>query len=280
MRKTSLVAGAAALVLTLSACGGGDDNASGGNGSGEGNGGSGNTSVGNVFKDAGTLADAASQSTSSSKTAKFDGSMSMGGQNIEYKGEGEFSSEPKLAMTMTMPGGGQEIETRMIGKTMYMNMGGTWTKTSLDQLGQSGAQTAQMSDPTKFLEFAQKAGEITGSEKATLNGQDTTHYTIELDFKKVAQEAGKMAGGSAGALQGIDAKVPMEVWLDGENLPAKMTMDMSEIMKQAAKKAGGGQQLPQGSMKMEMNYSDWGSPVTVEAPPADQVQEMPSGLPN
>lgn len=283
MRKTTLVAGAAALVLTLSACGGGDENAAGNGGSGEGNGGGNGASVGNMFEDASTLADAASQSTSAKKSAKFDMTMEFGGQEIETKGEGEFGGEPKISMTMSMPGGGgQEIETRMIGKTVYMNMGGNWMKTSLDQLGQGGAQSAEMNDPTKLLEFAQKAGKITGSEKTTLNGEPTTHYTIDLDFQKLSQEAGQLTGASKDMLEGIDAKVPMEVWLDGDELPVKMTMDMGEMMKKVAEKAGGNaSQMAQGGMTMEMNYSDWGTPVNVEEPPADQVQEMPTGgMPN
>ncbi|GAA1234120.1 hypothetical protein GCM10009676_17090 [Prauserella halophila] len=280
MRKTSLVAGAAALVLTLSACGGGDDNAAGSGGSAEGNGGNG-ASVGNLFEDASTLADTASQSTSTEKTTKFTGTMSVGGQEISYTGEGEFGDEPKVAMTMSMPGAGQEIETRIIGQTMYMNMGGTWMKGDLDALGQGGAQGAEMNDPTKMLEFAQKAGEITGSERTTLDGQETTHYTLDLDFKKLAEEMDQMTGTSQGMLEDVDATVPMEIWLNGEDLPVKVTMDMGEMMKKFAEKAGGNPQMANGGMQVESTYSDWGAPVNVEEPPADQVQEMPSGgMPN
>ncbi|MBB3663920.1 MULTISPECIES: hypothetical protein [Prauserella salsuginis group] len=280
MRKTSLVAGFAALVLTLSACGGGDDNAAGNGGSGDD--GNGSTSVGNLFKDASTLADAASQSTSEKKTAKFDGTMSLGGQDMTYKGEGEFGSEPKVSMTMSMPGGGQEIETRMIGQTMYMNMGGTWMKGDMAELGQGGAQSAEMNDPTKMLEFAQKAGEITDSEETTLDGEPTTHYTLDLDFAKLAEEVGQMTGANKAMFDGVEATIPMEIWLNSEDLPVKVTMDMSEMMKQVAEKAGGNaSQMAQGGMTMEMNYTDWGTPVNVEEPPADQVQEMPSsGMPN
>ncbi|GAA1215438.1 hypothetical protein [Prauserella alba] len=280
MRKTSLVAGVAALVLTLSACGGGDDNAAGNGGSGDGNGGNGGASVGNLFKDAGTLADAASQSTSAKKTAKFDGTMSFAGQDMSYKGEGEFGGEPKVSMTMSMPGSGQEVETRMIGQTMYMNMGGTWMKGDMAELGQ--AQSAEMNDPTKMLEFAQKAGEITDSEETTLDGEQTTHYTLDLDFAKLAEEVGQMTGANKAMFDGVEATIPMEIWLNSDDLPVKVTMDMSEMMKQVAEKAGGNaSQMAQGGMTMEMNYSDWGAPVNVEEPPADQVQDMPSGgLPN
>lgn len=280
MRKTTLVAGAAALVLTLSACGGGDDSAAGG-GSGDGSGGNG-AAVGNLFKDAGALADAASQSTSAKKSAKFDMTMAFGGQEMTATGEGEFGDEPKIAMKMSMPGGGQQLETRMIGQTVYVNMGGSWMKSSMDELGQGGMQSAEMNDPTKLLEFAQKAGEITDSEETTLNGEPTTHYTIDLDFQKLAEEAGQLTGADAKMFEGIDAAVPMEVWLNSDELPVKLTMDMSEMMKQAAEKAGGAaSQMAQGGMTMEMTYSDWGTPVTVEEPPADQVQEMPTGgMPN
>jgi len=283
MRKTSLVAGAAALLLVLSGCGG-NDSADGGNGNGNGGNGSGDAgAVGQLFSDAGQLADTASQNTSDKKSAKFDMVMKMGQQQITYDGEGEFTAEPKVKMTMDM--GGQKVETIMIGQTMYMQMGqgGQYMKMDVGELTgqQGGAQAAEMNDPTRLLEFAKKAGEITDSEETTVEGQQATHYTIDLDFAKMADEMGALTGAAGEQLKGVDANVPMEVWLNSEDLPIKMTMDMSELMKQAMEQAGGGaNQMAAGGMTMEMNYRDWGTPVNIEEPPADQVQDAPAGLPN
>lgn len=283
MRKTTtLAAGTAALALVLGGCGGGDDSADGGNGgSGGSEGGNGETgSVGNLFQDAGKLADTASQNTSDKKSAQFDGTMSMAGQKLTYDGEGEFGKEPKIAMNIAM--GQQKTETIMVGDTMYTQVGkNQYMKMDAGQLtGQGGgAQTAEMNDPTKLLDFVQKAGEITDSEQTQVGGEDATHYKVNLDFQKMADEMGALTGGQAAQqLKGIDADIPMQVWLNNEQLPVKMTMDMSELMKQAAQKSGGqAQQMAQGGMTMEMNYSDWGKPVNVEEPPASQVQEAPAG---
>ncbi|OLT46529.1 hypothetical protein BJF85_16880 [Saccharomonospora sp. CUA-673] len=278
MRKTSLAAGAAALALVLAGCGGGEESADGGNG-GNGNGGD-SGSVGQLFQDAGALAEAASQNTSDQKTAKFDMTVSMGQEQMTYEGEGEFGDEQRVKMTMDM--GGQQIETIMIGQTMYMQAGpqGQYMKADMSEMAgqQGGAQAAEMNDPTRLLEFVQQAGEITGSERANLEGEPTTHYTVDLDFQKMAEEMGAMAGPAAQQLQGVDANIPMELWLNGDELPVKITMDMSELMKQAMEQSGAGGNNPMAAngMTMEMNYRDWGAPVNVEEPPADQVQEAPA----
>ncbi|OZM73704.1 hypothetical protein CFN78_09330 [Amycolatopsis antarctica] len=283
MRKTAIAAGGFALVLALSACGGGDngtDQASPAIGGGSA-----------LFGNAQELVQAAESKTQNSKSSKFSMDMSMAGMTIAAKGEGRYDGE-NSAMSMTMDMMGQQIEMRFVDRAMYMKMpqgmGGTadkpWIKISADgtdpmsqQMGGQFDQLTEQSDPTKMLEYIKQAGTITNSETTQLDGQETTHYSIDLDFDKMIDLApGGLEKEQAEQMRGKIGVIPMELWLNSEQLPVQITMDMGAITKAAMEAAG----APAGGAptegKMTMKYSDWGAEVDVAAPPADQVGEMPN----
>ncbi|WP_199432454.1 hypothetical protein [Qaidamihabitans albus] len=282
MRKTALAASGFALVLALGACGGNEE---GGTASPVGESGSGSGT--SLFADAQELVDAASQKTEQSKSSKFSLEMDMGGQQITASGEGLYDGA-NTAMSMTMDAQGQSMEMRFVDRTMYIKMpeemsgstgGKPWIKISPDgsdpmsqAIGPMFDQMAEQNDPSKTLEQIQQAGTITNSEKTTLDGQDVTHYWIDLDFAKLADQApGNLTPEQVQQLAGKIDKLPMELWLNGDQLPVQVTMDMGAIAEAAGAPGQGG--------SMVMKYTDWGAPVDVQAPPADQVGEMPA-MPN
>lgn len=272
MRKALIAAGGLALALTLSACG---DKTIGG-------------SPSTTFTDAPALAAAAKESASEKKTAKFTMDMNMGFMSMKGNGEARYDGA-NSEMSMTMDAMGQQMEMRLVDRTLYMKMppgmpgadpAKPWAKMSLEELGGSGANLDQMleqSDPTKMLEMFQETGTITNSEETTLDGQSAVHYTVEVDFEKVLEKLGAGAAMGADELKnsGID-KMPVDVWLSEDNLPLQIEIKLGEMMKKAAGKSAEGipTSLNMDNAKMTMTYSDWGAPVNIEAPPADQVSEQ------
>jgi hypothetical protein len=280
LRKTALVAGGFALVLALTACGGGSTTGTALPTSGQDKAGS--TSL---FSDPLQLVAAAKAGTEKSKSAKFSMEMTAAGLAITANGQGRFDGA-NTAMSMTMNLLGQQMEMRVIGGDMYMQMpesmraslGSTkpWTKVSLAASSAPGNsmgdynQLAEQNDPSKMLEQIQKAGTITKSDSTTLNGQPANHYTIDVDFAKLAdQMPAGLPADAKDKLTGKNVHFPMEVWLNSDQLPMQIVMDMTAIGKAVAGDAATGKT---GEMKMTMKYTDWGTPVTVEAPPADQVE--------
>lgn len=281
MRKTALAAGAFALAIALGACSGGEE---GGTANPAGDAGNAGTSL---FGNTEELVAAASEKTEQSNSSKFTIEMTMGGQTIKGNGQARYDGA-NTAMALTMDTGGQSIEMRLVDKAMYLKlpeaaraqMGGkTWVEISPDgkdplskQLGSSFDQMSENSDPRKTLDYIQRAGTITNSEKTQLDGQEVTHYNIDLDFKKIAEEfgAGQVTPEQAKQLADKVGKLPMELWLNSDNLPVQVSMNLDKVMQAAGAPAG------QGGAKMVMKYSDWGQPVDVQAPPADQVGKMPS----
>jgi hypothetical protein len=281
MRKIALTAGGLALVLALGACGG----TTGGTAlpaSGPGQDKAGSTAL---FSDPHLLVAAAKAGTEKSKSAKFSMEMNAAGMSVKASGQGRFDGA-NTAMSMNMDLLGQQMEMRLIGGDMYMQMpasmrqtlGSTkpWTKVSLSDSSAAGKalsdsynQLAEQNDPSKMLEQIQKAGTITKSEATTLDGQPANHYTIDVDFAKLADQmpAGLPAEAKS-QLAGKNVHFPMDLWVNSDQLPMQIVMDMGAL----GKAMGGAAAGQMGDMKMTMKYTDWGVPVNIEAPPADQVE--------
>lgn len=263
MRKALIAAGALALALTVGACGDEDT------GSPTGDTGTGQTGGAGVFNDAQSLVDAAKEGASTAKSAKFTMEGNVAGQKLTATGAGVFAgSESRMQMTMEVMG--KSVEMRQIGTTMYIKMpsgaagadpGKPWMKMDLGGIPGVSEQLDR-SDPTKLLQYLVEAGaEIKGSEQGQVDGQQVTTYKLEVDTAKMME---KMGGGTGQAPPAGMEKLPVELSINSENLPVLVSMDMGDTMG-----------------KLTMKYSDWGTAVTVEEPPADQVGDMGSmpGMP-
>jgi hypothetical protein len=283
MRRTALAAGGLALILALSACSG----TIGGTAVPAGTAGS-NTKSGSssLFSDPLQLVAAAKAGTQKSKSSKFSMEMNVAGMAVTATGQGRYDGT-NTAMSMSMDLLGQQMEVRLIGQAIYLKMpdsmrastGSTkpWTKVSLDDstaagkaLSENYSQLAEQNDPSKMLEQIQKAGTITKSESTTLNGEQANHYTVDIDFAKLADQmpAGLPADAKA-QLAGKNVHFPMDLWVNSDQLPMQIITDMSAL----GSALGGAEASQLGEMTMTMKYTDWGGPVDVTAPPADQVGE-------
>jgi hypothetical protein len=160
---------------------------------------------------------------------------------------------------------------------LYMSMpflatmlpqGKTWVKADLDKLastmgsnfGQLVGQSSQ--NPSDTLAMLRAVGDVDEVGSETVDGVDVTHYRASIDLAKAAKQKGVPQTAVDRLRQsGAPEKLPVEVWIgDDDGLPRKMTLDYD------AKTQGSPV-----STKMTMTFSDWGSDVAVEAPPADEV---------
>ncbi|HKS44773.1 MAG TPA: hypothetical protein VJT49_06575 [Amycolatopsis sp.] len=279
MKKSALLAGGLALVVVVSGCATKTE-------SGQASGQTGNTGSDSLFGNAQELVLAASAKTQQVKSSKFSLVETVAGQQITGEGQGRYDGANSV-MQMTMTVLGQTEEIRLVGKTMYIQLpqaargamtgGKPWGRISTDgDVGKALSDTldkAQQNDPSKTLEQIQQAGTITKSEKTTLDGQPVSHYWIDLDFAKAAKSFSS-AGVPEEQLQQMAGQVksiPVELWLNADQLPVQVSEDLGPIMK-----AAGAPSNAQNA-KMTLKYSDWGTPVDVLAPPADQVGELKLG---
>jgi hypothetical protein len=281
MRRAVLATGAVALVLALGACGSvvqGTPTAAGPQAD------TGQNGVSAAFSDANQLAAAAKAGTSKSKSAKFAMEGNLGGQATKASGQGRFDGD-NSAMAMTMSLAGRQMEMRFLDKALYVKMpaaaatGKAWIKLSADgsdpmskALGGSLDKMAGQNDPAQTLDQISKAGKITKSEQATVDGKPATHYTVDVDFAKLAgqQAPGGLPAEAADMLKGRNAHFPIDIWLNSDQLPVQIKMDMTPMTTAISAPDSAATT----GMTMTMHYSDWGAPVDVQAPPADQVGDF------
>jgi hypothetical protein len=141
-------------------------------------------------------------------------------------------------------------------------------------------QQAESRDPTSGLSLlAGVSGPITIVGTETIRGVATTHYTFEVDSAKAlaalptdAQAAIK----SFTAQLGITT-MPMEAWIDAEGRIRKIhaTIDTSKASATPSPMLPGlpARALPK-STDLTMELLDYGTPVSITVPAADQVTDL------
>ncbi|BCJ54401.1 hypothetical protein Asp14428_58760 [Actinoplanes sp. NBRC 14428] len=255
MRNRRLAVAGVALVaaLGLTACG--TTTATGGNGTGAA-----------AQQAAGKLDPAADLSAATKKlgeqSMKIDSDMAGA---ITMSGVADpKAGVAKITMKMDLLGKGTSIETRKVGNDLYMKFDGSmgaalgrgangkkWMHIDAAKVAEGSNFNLSPDDPagTKMLLSA-----ITGVERVGDKGfKGTLDLTKSPRFNK---NKGLQALGDKATA------VPFTAAKDDEGRLVELTLDMSS--------------LGAGAGKIATTYSDFGTPVSVQAPPASEVQEMPS----
>jgi hypothetical protein len=128
----------------------------------------------------------------------------------------------------------------------------------------------QNADPANVLKNLEASGTLTGSDTEQLNGVATTHYSITVDITKMIanQTDQTMKQLLTTAQQKGLTNYPVGVWVNSSGLPVQTTINLPSIGAGATATGGG---------LSTITYSNWGAPVTITAPPADQVGTLPTG---
>ena len=228
--------------------------------------------------------------------------MAMQGQSFEITATGAIdAAAERMRMVMDMdalfdqlaessgeevPAGlGGAFEVVADGDTIYMRapmfeMMGVegWLSVTPEDLGTSAEGLgfgAGAYDFTQTLESLRGVGEepeVVGQEE--VRGVETTHYRASMNLAQALEEAPadqreqleaafEQMGGAGGAL---DIDFPVDVWIDEDDLPRRMRMEMGSLFAAAG--------LGDATMTMTMEFFDYGEPVDIEVPSADEVTPM------
>ena len=145
--------------------------------------------------------------------------------------------------------------------------GKTWAKVDLAKAAKQGgfdlgALTSAQLDPRKAVELLKQAGASAKIGEEQIDGVATTHYRVVVDPKTALGDLSESERGQAEQmlkLTGIST-FPVDVWVDGAGM-----------LRRVAAQVGGADALF--SIKASLDLTDYGTPVTVDLPPADQVVE-------
>lgn len=216
------------------------------------------------------------------------GTVSTAGQSATYKGEGaadNSAGRATLSMTLPNPAGGEQIGMRAVmdGTKMYMQApflqelfapgSKPWIEFDLQELGDEAGidlgalfELGRQSDPLQLLTLLRAAGSVEEVGTEQVRGVETTRFGSDLDFSRYAEileEDNPRAAKAIRALvdeSGGELIVPMEVWIDGDDLVRRQSYEQS---------------LPDGSStKTTMEFYDFGADVDVELPPANEVTSL------
>jgi hypothetical protein len=138
---------------------------------------------------------------------------------------------------------------------------------SSDPVSQQFAQLVQSvranADPTQsFTQFGDAASIVQSAEE-TLDGVRAVRYLIRVDVAKAAAQERdpvlkqELQQTASSGMSVVDSSL----WLDARNRPLRVSL-------QQALPAG------QGTYTVDARYHDWGQPVQIAPPPADQVASI------
>jgi len=246
VRRVATSAAATALVLTLAACGG-DDKATDSSSSAASS--SSGKLSGQQF--AGILKDALDSAT----TAHMTMDLGSGGTAV---GDADYaSSPPEAAIKLSMAQLGGDVEVRMVDGTLYMkssSFGDKWVSAALDDPDSPLGSLGEQLDMTKTLQtFADSVVSASDEGSEDVDGESLEHYTSTVDTQKLISSMSSDAGDAGSLPKTMD----QDWWFDGDGLVRKFSTDI------------GGQPLT-------VTLSEWGEDVSIEAPPSDQVTQMPA----
>jgi LppX_LprAFG lipoprotein len=147
-----------------------------------------------------------------------------------------------------------------------------WLSMSPEDLGTSAEGLglgAGAYDPSKMLENLRGVvgePEVVGEEE--VRGVATTHYRAELDLEKaLAEVPADQRALLEAQLEQVraagDATIPVDVWIDEDDLPRRMRMDMAGML--------GALTGDDATATVTIEMFDFGEPVDIAVPAPDEV---------
>ena len=147
--------------------------------------------------------------------------------------------------------------------------GKKWVKLDPAALQQGGmleglADQSGTNSPKQGLEYLQGlSGDVQDLGQETVAGEPATHYKASIDYTKVLDKLPNASPAARDALAKLGT-VPADVWIDGQDRVVKMHMTID------GGAFGGGA----GKAEMTMELTDFGVPVDVQAPPAEDTVDF------
>jgi hypothetical protein len=227
------------------------------------------------------LIQAALGKASNDKTVHVTGTISTPSGSGTINAQEQFS--PSVEMSMNMSLSGSNISEILVGDTLYLKVsqlssmlgGKAWAKINLSSLGSLGSSvqsligSAKNTDPTAQLQPLLASGDVHKVGTETVDGVQADHYSGTVDPATAfdsSQAAKNLTPAQIAQLKsmlqaGGVTKETIDVWVASDGLPVREQVT-----------ANGNS----GATKVDMHLSDWGKPVSITAPPADQVTDLSS----
>jgi hypothetical protein len=243
--------------------------------------------------------------TAAAKTARIELTVGISGGGSDNPGKltadgaVDFGTgDSQLTMYFDGPLGSalsDGFETRTVDGVVYMRMpsglagipmteGKPWFAIDSSKFGGPGDSSpldlSGQADPTKALAYLEKvSSDVREVGSDSIRGTDTTHYRATLDLAKSVDVNGKNVPpglrDSVKQFAGLFGTIPADVWIDGDGRLRRLRIeiDFGKILRGLG---APGSQTDNAVMTETLDFYDFGAPVHIEAPPADQVAQLPN----
>jgi len=161
------------------------------------------------------------------------------------------------AVDGTVKAAGFEVPVRLVDGVAYVRMpfGDRWLGMDLSKLREAQPDQAGVADALQGTGVLQALGDVADVQAAgqeDLDGVSTSKYTAVIDLQTAAAD---LPPKLADALQGkAEGTVPVTVWIDGDDLVRRVVVEDDAVG------------------RLQVDVTDVGVVVDVQAPPADQVR--------
>ena len=231
---------------------------------------------------------AAAATTEAARTAQVSVSITDGSNVANVHGAVDLAADTS-DLTADLPMGVGSVEVRTIGSVAYVKLptnlqglagGKAWIEADLPTIdGLAGQELGLPAlgsglDMTGMLDWLRGvSSNVTQVGTDTIHGAGTTHYRANVDLAKAAANApADVRSRVEQAAQAVGQTIPVDVWVDGQGRLRQLTASLDPSKAQAPSDAA----VPStGPIVVTVDLWDFGAPVTVTAPPADQVSNLP-----
>lgn len=196
-----------------------------------------------------------------------------GGGAMDMQGVMRYDDDG-IDMQATGSGQGADgLEMIMLDKVLYMTGAGMgmdlgdkkWLKIDMSDPDSLFGMIGKSTDPELMFKAMEepKEFELLGTEE--VDGVETNHYRVVMDTAAYA-DAMEIPAQMSSALP---EDIAVEMWVDADNLPRRFRQEVE------VPAMGGGEA---GTSTTEGTYTDYGTEVTIEAPPASEIADDMPGM--
>lgn len=216
--------------------------------------------------------------TTAAGSAKLviDESVQAAGRTVTVTGGGVTQLGGRGNGQFTFALAGQSIQMRVVDKVIYELLptslrGSTpghkpWIRIDLAKAAGGTGLSVSAPNASQQLGFLKNAQDVSRVGTETVDGVSTVHYRVMTDLN---QSLNAVDGAS------LPASVPVDVWVDGQHRirveKVGLTVAVPSGSAGTGSSASAGQSVASGTT---IHLSDFGTPVNVVAPPADQTADL------
>ncbi|MFD5714005.1 hypothetical protein ACFWHW_27120 [Streptomyces pharetrae] len=203
---------------------------------------------------------------------------SDGGTSVTANGKGTVDLDDGDSV-MTVTAEGQRMEQRVIDQVLYQKPpagqapgGKPWIKIDLEKVAaRQGADGQSVNDPARSAALAKAIDDkdVTNKGSAEIGGVATTRYRVTVDVAKLSD--------GARLSKQLGPTLPMDIWLDDEGRIRRQQVDMTVQAPSAPKNGTGAKTATEPrkvTVRTVLEFSDFGTELEADAPPARQVTDM------